>query len=148
MHPTYAVGPPGVEAVPPEQRPQPLWRLYHQLLADGWRLDATHYSTAFRYAACLTCACIYIHHTWRHTRRIKLAPPKTAADLQLIRASLASQSLTSSFNLGSCDVYPASTGKEGAANYLMHKWGVRAADCVLLCDDDNDLGAGIGALGG
>lgn len=75
--------------------------------------------------------------------RIKLAPPKTEADLESVRTSLASRSLTSSFNLGSCDVYPASTGKEGAASYLMSKWGVRADDCFLLCDDDNDLGADV-----
>lgn len=36
-------------------------------------------------------------------------------------------------------MYPSASGKEGAAAHLMQKWGAKAGDCVLLCDDDNDL---------
>lgn len=126
-----------MEATPPEHRTQPLWQLFRELQSDGWKLDATQYSTAFRYA-CLTSARVC---TCDHS--IKLAPPKPNADLESVRARLAPLGLTSSFNLGSCDVYPTSTGKEGAARYLMRMWGVRASDCVFLCDDDNDLGTSL-----
>lgn len=37
------------------------------------------------------------------------------------------------------DFYPKASGKEGAAAYLMQKFGVPAGRCALLCDDDNDL---------
>lgn len=29
--------------------------------------------------------------------------------------------------------------QDKAAEYIMAKWGAPAADCALLCDDDNDL---------
>lgn len=47
--------------------------------------------------------------------------------------------LGSSFNLGIADFYPAISGKEGVAAYLMKKFDVPADRCVFLCDDDNDL---------
>jgi 3-deoxy-D-manno-octulosonate 8-phosphate phosphatase KdsC-like HAD superfamily phosphatase len=44
-------------------------------------------------------------------------------------------------NLGVMDFYPSTSGKDGAAQHLMRKWGVASpAATAFLCDDDNDLG--------
>ncbi len=42
---------------------------------------------------------------------------------------------------GQADVYPATSGKEQAARYLIQQLGADTANCSLLCDDDNDLSA-------
>ena len=38
-------------------------------------------------------------------------------------------------------MYPATSGKEQAAHYLIQQLGAKTANCSLLCDDDNDLSA-------
>ncbi len=38
-------------------------------------------------------------------------------------------------------MYPATSGKEQAARYLIQQLGADTANCSLLCDDDNDLSA-------
>ena len=96
---------------------------------------------------------------------MKVPSGKTVAELQTELAKLPPV-LTSSFNLGMADVYPATSGKvrsqamplgggwaamflslrswavlqEKAAEYIMQRWEVAASSCALLCDDDNDLG--------
>lgn len=47
--------------------------------------------------------------------------------------------LTLSFNLGSADVYPATSGKAHAAQFLMRRLGAQPAHCRLLMDDHNDI---------
>ena len=47
--------------------------------------------------------------------------------------------LTCSYNLGSGDVYPVTSGKENAAKFLMRRLGAQPAHCRVLLDDDNDL---------
>ena len=47
--------------------------------------------------------------------------------------------LISTVNLGKADVYPATSGKARAAEYLAKYYGVPLSSCALLCDDDNDL---------
>ena len=68
---------------------------------------------------------------------------QSSAALREALADLPEQ-LTSSFNLGVADVYPASSGKAAAALHLMQMLDARPEQCCLLCDDDNDLGASCG----
>ncbi|KAI8476919.1 MAG: hypothetical protein J3K34DRAFT_381927 [Monoraphidium minutum] len=116
-----AAGPPGYDAVPPEERPGALWQLYAAIqagkvpgLEEGVKLDAVSYTTAFR---------------------MRLARPEQTAALQ---AALGPE-LATACNLGSADVFPATSGKDKAALHLMQRWGVQPLDCVFMCDDDNDL---------
>lgn len=51
------------------------------------------------------------------------------------------------FNLGHADVFPATSGKENAAKYLMDKFDAAPSSSFLLCDDDNDIGARCAAAG-
>ena len=51
------------------------------------------------------------------------------------------EGLAYAYNLGHVDVFPATSGKENAARYLMERFDASPASCFLLCDDDNDLGA-------
>lgn len=52
-----------------------------------------------------------------------------------------SSGLTCSMNLGACDVYPKTSGKDKAAEFIMHRLGADPEHCRLLCDDHNDLRA-------
>ena len=52
------------------------------------------------------------------------------------------EGLAYAYNLGHVDVFPATSGKENAARYLMERFDASPASSFLLCDDDNDLGAG------
>ncbi len=47
--------------------------------------------------------------------------------------------LTTSMNLGHADVYPATSGKAHAAQFLMRRLGAQPAHCRLLMDDHNDI---------
>ncbi|WIA36362.1 hypothetical protein OEZ86_007679 [Tetradesmus obliquus] len=110
-------GPPDQDALPPLDRKGALWDWYRQLYREGWNLDANSYSTAFR-----------------------LTKTPNKSEEQLAAAVAARPAcLASSTNLGVVDFYPKASGKEGAAAYLMQKFGVPAGRCALLCDDDNDL---------
>lgn len=51
------------------------------------------------------------------------------------------EGLSYAYNLGHVDVFPATSGKENAARYLMDRLDAAPASSFLLCDDDNDLGA-------
>ncbi len=59
--------------------------------------------------------------------------------LHNIVSDLPSLGLTASYNLGCLDIYPASSGKESAAAYLMKRWSAAPQHCAFMCDDDNDL---------
>lgn len=37
------------------------------------------------------------------------------------------------------DVYPAGSGKQGAAIQIARHFGADLCDCAFLCDDDNDI---------
>jgi 3-deoxy-D-manno-octulosonate 8-phosphate phosphatase KdsC-like HAD superfamily phosphatase len=70
--------------------------------------------------------------------RLTKTPNKSEEQLQAAVAARPA-CLATSTNLGIADFYPKASGKEGAAAYLMEKFGVPASRCALLCDDDNDL---------
>eukprot|EP00438_Fugacium_kawagutii_P021610 Skav212194 [mRNA] locus=scaffold754:597444:598430:- [translate_table: standard] len=108
-----------LESVPPSDRPGILWDFYARLQKEGWVCDANKYSTDFRVS-------------------LKKSKGKTAADLEKVVSSLPSQ-LASSFNLGMADIYPSSSGKDKAAEYLMAKFGFAREDSISMGDDDNDL---------
>ena len=108
-----------LESVAPEERPGALWELYKKLQQEGWACDANKYSTDFRVS-------------------LKKSHGKTAADLERVILNLPSQ-LTSSFNLGSADFYPSTSGKDKAAQYLMSKFGFSKEESISMGDDDNDL---------
>lgn len=117
-HHTQATGPPDQEGVAPEKRQGPLWDAFRALKAQGWAVDARDYSTAFR---------------------VKPAPGKGLDELQAVLQET-TQYLTCSWNLGMADVYPTTSGKAAAAQFLMRRLGAQPAHCRLLCDDANDLG--------
>lgn len=108
-----------LESVPPSDRPGVLWDLYTKLQKDGWVCDANKYSTDFRVS-------------------LKKSKGKTAEDLEKVISNLPPQ-LSSSFNLGMADIYPSSSGKDKAAEYLMTKFGFAREDSISMGDDDNDL---------
>ena len=94
-----AAGPAGQDAVPPEQRSGPLWRLYADVaegrvpgLAGGVRLDAHSYTTAFR---------------------LHLAGAEQASAL----AAALPPGLATAMNLGHTDVFPATSGKVRCAGW-------------------------------
>eukprot|EP00438_Fugacium_kawagutii_P000105 Skav218719 [mRNA] locus=scaffold1346:715488:716390:+ [translate_table: standard] len=106
-----------LESIAPSDRPGLLWKFCAQLQKDGWTCDTRSYYTCFRI-------------------NIKKSNDKTDADLEKLIASLPQQ-LKCSFNLGFLDIFPSSSGKEKAAEYLMKKWGF--SDAISLGDDDNDI---------
>ena len=71
--------------------------------------------------------------------RVKQPSNQTATDLAALQQR-APQGVTSAGNLGALDFFPATSGKENAARYLMQHFAVVPEDSVLMCDDDNDLG--------
>ncbi|GAB4814732.1 hypothetical protein N2152v2_001778 [Parachlorella kessleri] len=111
-------GPLHQDAVAPAKRAGKLWELYAELEGEGWKPDATSYTTAFR---------------------VKRRSGQTDADLAALQQR-APPGVTSAGNLGALDFFPATTGKENAAEYVMQHFGVAPGDSVLMCDDDNDLG--------
>mmetsp|Transcript_114185 Transcript_114185/g.333823 ORF Transcript_114185/g.333823 Transcript_114185/m.333823 type:complete len:342 (-) Transcript_114185:133-1158(-) len=114
-----AAGPAAQGSVPPAERSGELWDLYRSMKQDGWECDANRYSTSFRVGLSKSAA-------------------KTAADLQAITEGLPA-TLAASCNLGAADIYPATSGKDMAAQYLMRKFGVGPEATVSMGDDDNDL---------
>lgn len=111
-----AAGPPGQDAVPPEERAGQLWQLYAALQRgevagmEGAQLDAVSYTTAFR---------------------LQLARPEQAATL----AAALPPGLATASNLGAADVFPDTSGKQNAARHLMQRWGVQPDDCVFMCGE-------------
>jgi hydroxymethylpyrimidine pyrophosphatase-like HAD family hydrolase len=104
--------------VPAAERKGPLWDWYRELLTQGWKLDANSYSTAFR---------------------LTNTPGKTAEDLKAAIGARPS-SLACTFNLGTADFYPTTSGKGNAARHLMARFGMEdTSKSAFLCDDDNDL---------
>eukprot|EP00931_Biecheleriopsis_adriatica_P057870 TRINITY_DN34361_c0_g2_i1.p1 TRINITY_DN34361_c0_g2~~TRINITY_DN34361_c0_g2_i1.p1 ORF type:complete len:352 (-),score=73.40 TRINITY_DN34361_c0_g2_i1:21-1013(-) len=103
----------------PAEREGALWDLYRRLEADGWACDTRNYFTNFRI-------------------NLKKSKGKTEQDLRKVISDLP-PGLVCSFNLGSADFYPATSGKDKAAEYLMEKFGVSQEQCVSMGDDDNDI---------
>ena len=52
---TPVAGPPEQEGLAPESKEGLLWETYRKFAADGWRLDAAGYSTAFRVRLKVRC---------------------------------------------------------------------------------------------
>lgn len=118
MRHASAAGPPSLnEGVPPAKREGPLWDLYRDLEARGWRPDASGYSTSFR---------------------LPVSSEKTEAELDEVLSALP-PCLASSRNLGCADVFPVTSGKEAVGRYVAASLGVDLRDCAFLMDDDNDL---------
>lgn len=95
-----------------------LWDVCRKFVAAGWVVDTAGYSTGFR---------------------VTLKGGQSSGALEAELAALPAE-LTSSFNLGVADVYPATSGKAAAALHLMKRLGAAPEHCSLMCDDDNDLG--------
>lgn len=104
------------ESVPSAQRSGTLWQWYAALEAEGWELDAVNYTTSFRVKL-------------KNVEDARIESLKLRVPTDLCYAS----------NLGSLDFFPATSGKEKAAKYLMQQLGVSPTESVLMCDDDNDL---------
>ena len=115
----HAAAPIILDSVPPSERPGILWDLFRKLERQGWACDANKYSTDFRV-------------------KLSKSAGKTQAELQHVIETLPPE-LACSFNLGSADFYPATSGKDKAAEYLMKAWGFDKDSAVSMGDDDNDL---------
>lgn len=106
------------EEMKPEDRKGTLWDFYRQLVAQGWTPDVYSYTTSFR---------------------LKAYGSKTDEDVKAAMKGIP-EGLIWAFNLGHADVFPATSGKENAAKYLMDKFDAAPSSSFLLCDDDNDIG--------
>ena len=74
--------------------------------------------------------------------RLKAFGSKTDDDVKAAMKGIP-EGLMWAFNLGHADVFPATSGKENAAKYLMDKFDAAPTSSFLLCDDDNDIGAAL-----
>lgn len=109
---------------PYSERKGILWRLYEKLLSDGWNIDANDYTTNIRVD-------------------VARSEGKTPEDFaSLIESHVKPNNLSSSFNLGKADIYPAASGKASAARHVLDIVGVDKRDAVALFDDDNDIELG------
>lgn len=109
-------GDPGQDSIKPGERRGSLWDLYRHLVKGGYKLDASGYTTSFR-----------VH-----------PGSNTMDDLTHVSKNCP-PGISSSFNIGAADFYPATSGKVEAARYLIQKWGSVQSRCTFLCDDDNDI---------
>lgn len=102
-------GLPGEDTLPPERRTGTLWRYYGDIVdsAPQLKADAVSYTTAFR-----------------------LKGPVN--EVQRMLSALPS-GLATAANLGAADVFPATSGKEKAATYLMQRLSVTSTDCAFMC---------------
>ena len=80
-----------------------------------------------------------ITHPSQTVLRLRAKDGKTPEDVANIVKNLKPE-LTSSTNIGLADFYPATSGKEKAAQHIVEKFNSRLEEAFLLCDDDNDLG--------
>lgn len=108
----------------PQNREGTLWNLYTELLQEGWKLDARDYTTNFRVDVAKT-----VGKSAEHYER-------------QVRPLLAERGLSTSFNLGKADIYPAASGKANAAKHILQLCGWTPAVAVAMFDDDNDLELG------
>lgn len=104
-----AAGPPGQENIAPAARQGILWQQYAALSAAGASLDFKNYTTAFRI---------------RNFAQGSFSPEHD------LLSGLAAAS-----NLGTVDIFPATSGKLNAAAYLMTKFqaGSLARDARFMC---------------
>lgn len=121
-----AIGSVGEASLPPEKREGPLWEVYRQLHSLGWKLDVSGYLTSFRVAA--------------------TQGEDPEAQLEALIRDYGGGVIQYSSNLGLYDVYPCSSGKAQAAEYIRKERkadifasGQRIKRTVALCDDDNDI---------
>ena len=88
---------------------------------------------------CKACQQQLTIHPGLTTLRLKAKDGKTPEDVANIVKNLDPE-LTSSTNIGLADFYPATSGKEKAAQHIVEKFNSRLEEAFLLCDDDNDMG--------
>ena len=78
---------------------------------------------------------------------MKAKDGKTAEDVANVVKNL-KPDLASSTNIGLADFYPATSGKEKAAQHIVErKFQSRLEEAFLLCDDDNDMGESLPCKG-
>lgn len=131
--------------------------LRQELEAGGWAVDGRDYLTSFRLD---TRANGKGPQEWdalkaRYVRALEsvqgkegIGPPpgqnhpskNSATSILSLIPRLPSLGLSSSFNLGKADVYPSTSGKAPAVSRLMRRLHAHPKECVVLFDDDNDLG--------
>jgi len=104
--------------VPPEDRPQPLWRLCARMREAGLKVDTRSYFGCFRVDT--------------------QGSEEQAALVERFRAEMHA-SIACTMNLAKYDFYPAVCGKGNAVRYLQGKYDLRPEECAALFDDDNDL---------
>lgn len=109
---------------PPEERSGSLWGLLGELLQDGWNIDARNYVTNFRVD-------------------VKKSHGKQESDFkEVVDRECKKRGLTSSYNLGKADIYPAASGKANAARHILELKKIDKEYAVGLFDDDNDIELG------
>lgn len=106
-------------AASPSERPGLLWDTYRYLDRNGWKLDTKSYTTSFRVKSTSDAG----HGSTELAEVLRKLP----------------EGLTSSFNLGAADIYPATSGKEKAALQLLAHYNISPDKSFCMCDDDNDL---------
>eukprot|EP00892_Ulva_mutabilis_P006875 jgi/Ulvmu1/455/UM001_0462.1 len=110
-----ATGPIDNDGKEPHEREGVLWDKLRECVAAGYKVDARSYYTAFR-----------------------VVDKENVGGLKEKLASLP-EGLASTINLGMSDVYPAGSGKQGAAIQIAKHFNADLCDCAFLCDDDNDI---------
>jgi hydroxymethylpyrimidine pyrophosphatase-like HAD family hydrolase len=103
-----AAGPRNQEDLDPRERAGVLWSYYEALVDAHFKVDAQGYSTAIRIRTSAD----------RRDQLPQLPPELTVAE-----------------NLGSMDIFPATSGKLNAAVYLMNKFGAdeNGNDSIFMC---------------
>ena len=122
-----------------EEREGALWELYASMKDTTWAVDARSYTTNFRVRPHTRPRLQHAHASTplslHSAAQVKAKDGKTPAMLEELLAALPA-SMDSSFNLGSADIYPATSGKHRAALYLMQHYGATAASSVCVCVPD------------
>jgi hydroxymethylpyrimidine pyrophosphatase-like HAD family hydrolase len=96
--------------LPAEKRSGSLWDCFRELKAEGWKVDARNYWTAFRVTV----------------------PKEKSAVFEEMMKSLEPRGLKCAFNLGKADIFPGSSGKSNAAKYIMELVGATPDECIAL----------------
>lgn len=105
--------------IAPEERKGLLWDWYRRLKAEGWHTDARDYYANFRVD-------------------LKKSSDKTAKDMEEI-IKILPREITSTYNLGKADFYPAVCGKGNAVRYILERYNLNRKEAAAMMDDDNDL---------
>lgn len=104
-----AAGSMSQEALDPQERAGVLWRYYESIAGAHFKVDVVGYSTAIRV--------------------------RTSVDDRRDTLPQLPRELSAAENLGSIDIFPATSGKLNAAKYLMNKFGAdeRGSNSIFMC---------------